>query len=250
VATTSINRAYNGPGGKSKKNLFFLKEPDWSLMINDMSPSAHPALASLSPTRRAMLDALKKRGALDASGLAEIVGVTPSAIRQHLTSLQRDTLVAHGEIKGGAGRPRHVYRLTPLADALYPRAYAELTNELLEYVSAAGAGLLDDVFIKRRQRRIDGAKARLEHKSFSEKIAELTRILDEDGYLAEWIENEDGTYTIAEHNCAILGIAQKYGQACGSEIEFIRAVLPEASVERTAHMVAGAHQCAYLIKPV
>jgi DeoR family transcriptional regulator, suf operon transcriptional repressor len=39
----------------------------------------------------------------------------------------------------------------------------------------------------------------------------------------------------------------KYGQACGSELDFIRKVLTEATVERIAHMVAGAHNCSYRI---
>ena len=47
-------------------------------------------------------------------------------------------------------------------------------------------------------------------------------------------------YRIVEHNCAIWAVAQRYGQACTSEIDFIRAVLPEADVERVQHMVAGA----------
>jgi DeoR family suf operon transcriptional repressor len=43
-------------------------------------------------------------------------------------------------------------------------------------------------------------------------------------------------------------VAQRYGQACTSEIDFIRAVLPEADVERVKHMVAGAPHCAYEIR--
>jgi DeoR family suf operon transcriptional repressor len=43
-------------------------------------------------------------------------------------------------------------------------------------------------------------------------------------------------------------VAQRYGQACSSEIEFIRSVLPEAEVERVQHMVAGAPHCAYEIR--
>ncbi len=78
-------------------------------------------------------------------------------------------------------------------------------------------------------------------------MAELTRILDEDGYLASSERVAPGVYRIVEHNCAIWAVAQKYGQACTSEIEFIRAVLPGTQVERVQHMVAGARRCAYEI---
>ena len=58
------------------------------------------------------------------------------------------------------------------------------------------------------------------------KVAELTRILDDDGYLATCEEITPGVYRIVEHNCAIWAVAQRYGQACTSEIDFIRTVLP------------------------
>jgi DeoR family transcriptional regulator, suf operon transcriptional repressor len=79
-------------------------------------------------------------------------------------------------------------------------------------------------------------------------VEELARILDEDGYLATAEKLSPGVWCISEHNCAIWAVAQRYGQACTSEIEFIRAVLPEASVERILHMVAGAARCAYEIR--
>ncbi len=43
-------------------------------------------------------------------------------------------------------------------------------------------------------------------------------------------------------------MAQRYGQACTSEIDFIRAVLPGHEVERVQHMVAGARHCAYEVR--
>lgn len=209
----------------------------------------HPSLASLPPTRRTLLNALKKSGEMGVEDLARLAELTVSAVRQQLTGLQRDGLVAVRQKRTGPGRPRHQYRLTAAADALYPRAYAELTNELLDYVDEADPGLLDAVFKRRRQRRIDGARTRLKTGTFADQVAELARILDEDGYLAEALANKDGSFTIVEHNCAILGIALRYGQACGSELEFIRAVLPGARVERIAHMVAGASHCSYSVKP-
>ncbi|HUO45784.1 MAG TPA: MarR family transcriptional regulator [Acidimicrobiia bacterium] len=211
----------------------------------------HPALTALPPTKKVLLDALKRSGELGVEDLADRAGLTVSAVRQQLTGLQRDGLVEVNENRGGgAGRPRHLYQLTPAADALYPRAYAELTNELLDYVVDADPELMEQIFRRRRQRRIEGARKRLKGQpDFQHKMVELARILDEDGYLAEAIAHGDGSYSIIEHNCAILGIAMRYGQACGSELEFIRCVLPDARVERTSHMLTGAHNCSYSIKP-
>lgn len=213
-----------------------------------MAAPAHPVLSSLPATKRALLNLLKKRGELGAGELAALTGMTVSGVRQQLAALARDGLVIFAPERAGPGRPRYLYRLTPAADALYPRTYPELTNELLDYVAADDPELLERIFAKRRERRIAGAQARLAGKGFAERVAELAAILDEDGYLADVTANDDGSYTITEHNCAIFSVAQRYGQACGSELEFIRAVLDDAEVERIAHMVAGAHHCSYLVR--
>ena len=78
---------------------------------------------------------------------------------------------------------------------------------------------------------------------------ELTAILDEDGYLADVERLDDGGWRITEHNCAILSVAQGFRQACSSELSFIRDALPGADVRRVAHLMDGAHVCAYEIRP-
>ena len=212
-----------------------------------MSPASHPALTALPVTKRALLNHLKKRGDLSADELASSLEMTASGVRQQLSGLQRDGLVAFDEVRSGPGRPRYVYRLTSAADGLYPRAYAEITNELLEYVEDADPELLEAIFAKRRERRIERAQTRMANKAFPQQVQELSKILDEDGYLADYTELDDGTWLVTEHNCAIFGVAMRYGQACSSEIEFIRAVLSNAHVERVSHMVAGEHHCSYRI---
>jgi DeoR family transcriptional regulator, suf operon transcriptional repressor len=212
-----------------------------------MSPASHPALTALPVTKRALLNHLKKRGDLSADELASSLEMTVSGVRQQLSGLQRDGLVAFDEVRSGPGRPRYVYRLTSAADGLYPRAYAEITNELLEYVEDADPELLEAIFAKRRERRIERAQTRMADKAFPQQVQELSKILDEDGYLADYTELDDGTWLVTEHNCAIFGVAMRYGQACSSEIEFIRAVLSNAQVERVSHMVAGEHHCSYRI---
>ena len=78
-------------------------------------------------------------------------------------------------------------------------------------------------------------------------IPELTKILDEDGYVAECQPGGDGSWLVVEHNCAILDVAARYGAACESEIAFIRAVLPGTRVERVRHKMSGDFVCAYRV---
>jgi DeoR family suf operon transcriptional repressor len=202
--------------------------------------------------RRAVLYAVRRRGEATSEQVAEQLGVTVSGARQHLSALARDGLVDATESAsstGKRGRRSLVYSATADADAFFPKAYGELTNELLGYVAETDGALLDDLFAKRREHRIENARIRLEPKrTLGAKVAELTRILDEDGYLASSENVGPGVYRIVEHNCAIWAVAERYGQACTSEIEFIRAALEGADVERVQHMVAGARRCAYEVR--
>jgi DeoR family suf operon transcriptional repressor len=207
------------------------------------------ALDTLPSARRALLTALKRAGEARADELAEALHVTVSAVRQHLAALTDDGLVVHRVVRRGPGRPAHLYRLSDLGDGLFPRTYGAIVTELLGELELEAPEMVDKLFEGRRQRRVERAKVRLDGLGFDERVAELTAILDEDGYLADAVPGPDGSWRIVEHNCAILAVAAKYGAACGTELEFIREVLPEATVERVAHLMAGGHVCAYEVTP-
>jgi DeoR family suf operon transcriptional repressor len=204
---------------------------------------------ALSATRRALLLAIKKRGEARADDLAEALAITPSAVRQHLSGLVGEGLVAVREQRGGTGRPKFFYVTTAAAEDLFPKTYGELTNELLDSIEAEEPAMVDRLFERRRQRRVERARDRLAGKSFDGRVQELARILDEDGYLAGVERAEDGTWRIVEHNCAILEVALRYGQACSSEIGFLRQVMPDAEIERLSHMASGDHHCGYEVRP-
>ena len=203
-----------------------------------------------SATRRAILLTIKKHGEARAEELAEALAITPSAVRQHLSALVAEGLLGVREQRGAAGRPKHFYSVTSAAEDLFPKTYGDLTCELLDYLAADEPGMVDRLFDRRRQRRVEEAEARLAGRSFPERVEELARILDEDGYLAAVErDSEDGTWYIVEHNCAILEVAFRYGQACSSEIGFLREVMPDAEIDRITHMASGQHHCAYRIRP-
>ena len=207
-------------------------------------------LGTLPTTRRALLETLKREGEARADALAQKLGITVSAVRQHLAALQADGLVLHREVRAGPGRPHHDYRLSERGDELFPRRYASIVTDLLVEAEAEDPALVERMFERRRLRRVERATVRLAGKSLAERVAELTRVLDEDGYLAEFSPQEGGSFRIVEHNCAILAVATRYGAACGTELEFIREVLPDARVERVAHLLAGGHVCAYEVSPL
>jgi predicted ArsR family transcriptional regulator len=208
------------------------------------------ALAEMAPGRRAVLTRLKSRGEVTADFLAADLGITVSAVRQQLGPLGEAGLVAHRDERQGRGRPRRWYCLTPAAESLFPKRYGQLTNQLLGFIGDSDPDLVTAAFQRRAEQRRDRAAERLAGRPFDDRIRELTRILDEDGYLADCEEVGDGSWLVTERNCAILDVAQHHREACHSELAFLRAVLPDASVDRVAHLLGGARHCAYRIAPV
>src|SRR5262249_26947851 len=144
-------------------------------------------LVPLPEGRRAVLYALRRRGQATAADIARQLQMTPSGARQHLAALVDDGLAEATERPrptGQRGRPQLEYTVTDKADGLFPKAYGELTNELLGYVADTDAGLVDTLFSRRRDERVRNATERLAKcRSLKAKVGELTRILDDDGYL-------------------------------------------------------------------
>ena len=204
-------------------------------------------LNAYSEGRRAVLSAIKEAGEASGEQIARSLGVTLGAVRQHLVALEGKGLVAHRDERSGPGRPRRHYCITPAGETLWPKRYGQLTNQLLDFVRQESPELVDRVFTLRGEARVERAAERLAGLDFDARIEELTRILDEDGYVAQCRREADGSWLVVEHNCAILDVARRYGAACSSELAFLRAAMPDATVDRIKHKMAGDFVCAYRI---
>ena len=211
-------------------------------MAGYMANQGFDANLDLIPeARREIIRLLKRRGPLPVEEIANALDVTVSGARQHLSSLERDGVVTYQRVRQGPGRPRHLYELTERGDALFPRRYAELLSELLGYVRDADPGMVDRVFARRSQRRYEAVRSRLEHLDLGERVRELVRILDEEGYYPELQSTREGEWRIVVRNDPVRALGEKYAQAWNSEISFLRRALPEAEVRRSAQ--AQGHTC-------
>ena len=202
----------------------------------------------LSPAQRQVFVVLKRRGEASADELAEALEITSSGVRPHLAALKSAGLVASRQERGRRGRPADLYHSTDLGETLFVKASGDLSVELLGHIDEEDPELLSRVFERRRRRRVEQARDQLAGKSLDEKVAVLAKILDGEGYLADFDKLPDDSYRITLHSCAIWAVASRYGQACTTELEFLRDALPEAEIQRCAHKVAGAYVCGYEIR--
>jgi len=201
-------------------------------------------------TRRAIAKLLKTEGPIDSAQLAQRLGLTAMAVRQHLYALQREGLVTSEERPVPIGRPAKFWRLTREADHLFPEAYAELSVALIDSVKDAfGEEGLERVLTSRCARqRMDYGKRIRPNDPLDRKLKELAQVRTEEGYMAEIRREEDGSFLLVENHCPICAAANACQGFCSTELDLFRFVLgPGVSVERAEHIIKGDHRCVYRI---
>ena len=207
-----------------------------------------------TPLRRPPSDgcwpSLKRLGEATADELADTLQISASAVRQHLAALARRRLDRRpARSAAHAGRPADRYRATERTETMFVGG-DDLSIELLAHIEQEDPELVARVFDRRRRQLVDEARNHLDGDTIEARIAQVTELMDAQGYLCDFEQVASGHYRINLHNCAIWSVARRFRQACASELEFLQGVLPDADVERITHKTAGAHTCAYDIRIV
>lgn len=201
--------------------------------------------------RERVLFVLKTKGPQTAARMAKRLGVTTMAVRQHLSVLQGEELVDFTDERRKVGRPARLWRLTLKASDRFPDSHAELAVEMLLAIrSAFGEEGLERLTEEKTRRQAEHYRARMPGPSapLEERVAALTRIQREKGYMAEWRRRRDGTFELVENHCSIAKAARVCPNLCGGELSLFRTVLGDnVSVERVEHILSGDRCCAYQI---
>ena len=200
-----------------------------------------------SATRHEVLRLIRLAGGLTAQQLAAELKITSMGVRRYLVTLERDGLVRVQMQRQAAGRPTYVYRLTEAGYETFPNNYHVLAAQLLDAVQVHdGDAKVEALFAQRMDQLAAQYEPRMRGKDLGERVAELAKIQDENGYMAVWTAVPGG-YLLKEQNCAIYRVACRFQAACHYEIELFRRLL-DAKIERVEHQIKGELTCAYLIR--
>jgi predicted ArsR family transcriptional regulator len=208
---------------------------------------------SRARARDRVLLQLKTRGVATASALARRLDVTPMAIRQHLAALEAEKLVSHVEERQPVGRPARVWSLTPAAAERFPDSHADLTVELLT--------AMQDVFGQEGLEKLIHARSLSQRAAYrkrlpahtaalADRVAALAELRREEGYMADWSAEADGSFLLVENHCPICAAARMCQGFCRDELELFQEVLgPDATVVRSEYLLSEARRCAYRVSP-
>ena len=161
-----------------------------------------------------VLELLRRKGHASAESIATDLGVTPNAVRQHLTNLERDGFVTSHPERRARGRPSLLFTLTERADSVFPKRYGQLATMVLQEVQAMGGpDALDQIFARVAARHADAIERDLVGLDFDEKLKRVVAWIGRAGTLAEQQELPDGVQ-VTIHNCPFRNTALKFPQVC------------------------------------
>ncbi|MGK7933974.1 MAG: iron-sulfur cluster biosynthesis transcriptional regulator SufR [Microcystaceae cyanobacterium] len=204
-----------------------------------------------SSTKTDILQYLLKQGQATAQTLAEVLEISPQAIRRHLKDLETEGFIEHQPIKQEIGRPQYTYYLSKQGKEQFPQGYSNFAVSFLgTLVETVGENQVTEVFKKQWQRKAEEYRNKLGKGSLKDRVDKLAELRKAEGYMAELypIEKEKEGYILAEHHCAISDVAESFPTVCGHELEMFSEVLPDCTIERTHWLNDGEHNCGYLIQ--
>ena len=131
-----------------------------------------------------------------------------------------------------------------------PDRHSDLTLQLLKSTEKVfGPKGLEKLIRHREKETLSAYRTEVKDCStLRERVEALADIRSREGYMAGWSEPERNQFVLIENHCPICAAATFCQGLCRSELEIFQAVLgPDALVERTDHVIAGARRCAYRI---
>ena len=205
--------------------------------------------STLSPSQNRVLGFLKQTGGQSAKQIARAMGIGATAARNHLVILEKAGLVSATPQRNKTGRPTLIHRLTKQANDHFPTDYANFATDLVRATIEVVGQVRFLEILRRMQQKTEVQYAeRVDGKNLAGRVAQVTSILDEAGYMAEWRKTGRNSYELTQRNCSVLDVASSCPEVCDCELTMIRNLLG-ASVDRQEHMIAGDSVCRYAIHP-
>ena len=179
--------------------------------------------------------------------LCAALGITHNAVRQHLTALMAQGFVEQGQSIPSGGRPRACFVLLQAGRDLFPRNYALIADNMIEYLYAhegvaAVQAMLADMGAKLGQ---DAASRIATASDTHEATSLLADQLDTLGYEARVVEVGDHT-EVEAWNCVFHSLAKAHPDVCRFDLAFMSAATGRP-VQRTQCMLHGSPACRFRI---
>ncbi|MGI9087660.1 MAG: helix-turn-helix transcriptional regulator [Chthoniobacterales bacterium] len=203
-------------------------------------------LSEIGRTQRLeIVNMLKRTKGMSVNELVAKMGMSYMGIKQHCLTLERDGYLDTWRRPQKMGRPEMVYRLTQRTHDLFPCDSNDLTLELLESVKElhgpnAPEKLLFNIF----ERKTARMKEKVKGANVAERAKWLAKQRESEGFMSEFLENEEEGPQIRECHTPILNLLDQYPIIGRLEQDLVEAVLG-TPVRREETRTSGLYECAF-----
>lgn len=183
--------------------------------------------------------------------LTRAVGLSRTAVNQQLASLEADGFVAKATPRKTAGRPQHVYVLTEAGANRFPKQYSWFSKMLMETLrQSVGAEQVSQYMYDLGVKLSAALIPRLVGKNRAERIDEIVRIMNENGFVARTFEAAAGDKLprVECKNCVYHDLSKDYPEVCRFDIGFLSGLMG-ADIEHQSCMQRGGESCRFRFIP-
>lgn len=163
---------------------------------------------------RSRVVAALRRGAMTLDQLVGEIGLTRTAVRLHLATLERDGLVARRGVRAGRTKPSHIYELTQEAEQRLSRAYIPVLTQLVHVLANRLSPTEFDAVMRDVGRGLLSERPR-PRGPLHERAEAASQLLNQLGGLTE-VEQEDGALIIRSHGCPLAATAADHPETCSA----------------------------------
>src|SRR4051812_5242286 len=160
--------------------------------------------------------------------LVGLVGLSRTAINQHLISLERDGCIRKAAPRKTGGRPQHVYVLTEAGTNRFPKQYSWFSKLLIRtlrerFGEEEASRYMYDLGVKMSADLIP----RLVGKNRVERIAEIVQIMNETGFVARTVSpnGADKLPRVECKNCVYHDLSKDYPEVCRFDVGFLSGLM-------------------------
>ncbi len=194
---------------------------------------------------------LESNGGLTVDELAGAADITRSAVKQHLSGMERAGYVQHTSSKSG-GRPRFLYTLTESGIDLFPKRYSWFSRVMFESLrKKIGASKFGAYMFELGVDMSAAAIPRLVGKTRVERVVEIVQDHERDGFAARVISperrREAAPHRVARTACSTTS-QRTSTEVCQFDLGFLSGLMG-APIEHQECMQRGGQACRFRFLP-
>jgi predicted ArsR family transcriptional regulator len=195
-----------------------------------------------------IIEYLQRHHSASIKALEEYLGVTTTAVRQHLQALQAEGYIDRSTVSSGVGRPHHAYVLTSASRSLFDCHCDDLALTMLEEMfEMVGPDNVTTLLGRVSDRLADRYAHTVTAQALQQRVEQMAGALGKQGVLTD-IFTEDGIIILKTYNCPYHDLAQEYREICNMDQAMMRKVLGE-EVSLNACIMDGDGGCSFTITP-